>query len=141
MNKSFTQAEMDNFALFHMIPHKHIWEEVARHERSSYYTTVEEKCTLCNRRKHHDVPIHIPIHTHHSIREYIDKGIPPGEFLYNILIQNVFVAEGVADRENRTTLSYITSYIKTLPPACWGSKEKVRDWLQNKLYKEKETEV
>jgi hypothetical protein len=74
--------------------------------------------------------------TKHAIDEYVSKGVPPGSFLTAVLQNNLRDSLGTADLENRHDLFEIVSYIyNECPSTCWGSPQKVRDWL--KSFKEK----
>ncbi len=68
-----------------------------------------------------------------SIQRYVKDYIRTGDFLYAILTNNLFEAVGRADDENRQTLPEICCYIyNEIPSDCWGSKEKVKAWLERR---------
>lgn len=65
-----------------------------------------------------------------SLKRYVENKIPTGGFLRAVLENNLFVAIGRADIQNRNKLHNICIYIyNELPSNCWGSKEKVEKWL------------
>ena len=64
-----------------------------------------------------------------SLEDYINYGLPTGDFLTAIL-QNDFVgALGHADTNNSENIQAYASFLYNKAPAlCWGSKRKVKDW-------------
>lgn len=75
----------------------------------------------------------IPEDIKQSLEKYTQQRIPTGGFLYAVLSNDLFEAFGRADNENRLLLFNICSYIyNELPSTCWGSKEKVNNWLKDK---------
>lgn len=75
----------------------------------------------------------IPPHMHKSVRRYVEHHIKPGHFL-TFLLQNDFInAIGYADDINRRNITNWVKFLRNeLPRGCWGSKEKVKDWLEKK---------
>ncbi len=74
-----------------------------------------------------------------ALDRYVNDGIRTGGFLYAVLTNDLFGALGRADIGNRINLFEICSYIHNeLPMMSWGSKEKVKEWLDK--FKEKEAE-
>lgn len=68
-----------------------------------------------------------------SLDRYVQHRIPPGGFLTSVLENNLVGAVGKADFENQRNLVAICDYVyNQLPSTCWGSKEKVREWLGGK---------
>lgn len=66
-----------------------------------------------------------------SLDRYVKDKIPTGDFLQAVLENNLFNAFGRADDENRKDLREIIRYIyHELPGDCWGSPEKVKNWLK-----------
>ena len=66
-----------------------------------------------------------------SLERYVEHRIAPGGFLLAVLSNNLREACGRADSENRYALFDIVGYIyNELPATCWGSPERVREWLQ-----------
>lgn len=65
-----------------------------------------------------------------SLDRYVKQGIPPGGFLTAVLENNLFEAVGRADEYNLATLASICRYIyNDLPATCWGSPQRVTDFL------------
>jgi hypothetical protein len=61
---------------------------------------------------------------------YLTQGVHTGDFLFNVLCNDLAGACAHADMENRYRLFDIVSYLyNDCPGACWGSKEKVHAWL------------
>ena len=72
----------------------------------------------------------IPQHTKEALDRYAKEGIPTGGFLRAVLTNDLFGATSKADIENRIKLFDICSYIyNNLPSSCWGSQEKVEEWI------------
>jgi len=79
------------------------------------------------------IPEKIPQRILESLGAYVNERRPTGGFLRAILENNLMEAMGRADEDNRQCLFHIVSYIyNELPMDCWGSPEKVRDWLNAK---------
>lgn len=67
-----------------------------------------------------------------SLRRYADNRIPTGDFLRAVLENNLKEAFGRADDANIVNLFHIIAYTyNNLPSVCWGSKEKVRKWIEH----------
>ena len=72
----------------------------------------------------------IPEYTKVSIDAYVKDKIPTGGFLYAVLTNNLFEAMSRADSNNLLAMHDICSYIyNNTPSSCWGSPEKVKEWL------------
>jgi len=66
-----------------------------------------------------------------SLELYVTKGIMPGSFLRAVLENDLFGALSRADSYNRATIFQITKYIYyELPREAWGSREKVKAYLE-----------
>ena len=75
----------------------------------------------------------IPRHTLGGIKRHVENRIPPGGFLTAVLENNLKKSFGQADKENRKVLFEIVCYCyNELPSICWGSPEKVKNWLLRK---------
>lgn len=67
-----------------------------------------------------------------SLKRYVENKIPTGGFLEAVLSNDLVGAIGRADSENISRLPEIVRYIyNTLPSNCWGSREKVVQWLNS----------
>ena len=72
----------------------------------------------------------IPQRTIDGLTRYVENRIHPGDFLRAVLENNLSMAFGRADDENRECMYEIVAYIYTkLPAQSWGSEEKVYRWL------------
>lgn len=68
-----------------------------------------------------------------SLNRYVEHHIPTGSFLNAVLSNDLFESFGRADSKNRENLFEICEYIyNEIPSNCWGSKEIVNRWLENK---------
>lgn len=73
----------------------------------------------------------IPNHMHEGLRSYIEHHVPPGGFLRAVLENDLKEACGAADEKNQKALySYILFLYNHAPSACWGSPDKVAEWLK-----------
>ena len=67
-----------------------------------------------------------------SLKFYVEKHIQPGGFLTAVLENDLTMAVGLADSYNIKLIPTYAHYIyNELPMNCWGSKEKVKEWLNN----------
>ena len=79
----------------------------------------------------------VPRETQASIDAYIEDHIPPGDFLAAVLSNDLAQAVGRADDNNAPCLAAIVSYVwNRAPPECWGSREKVKEWLKRRRIKD-----
>jgi hypothetical protein len=75
----------------------------------------------------------IPPSTKYQIDEYIKDRMPPGGFLNAVLSNNLMEAFVRADDNNAFHMKAILTYLyNDCPSACWGSPEKVEEWLNPK---------
>ena len=75
----------------------------------------------------------IPKNTLAGLKRYVKDRIHPGGFLIAVLENNLRKSFGQADKENREALFEIVCHCyKELPSICWGSPEKVKNWLLGK---------
>ena len=73
---------------------------------------------------------HIPRRMGPAIVNYIDNHIMPGSFLQAVFKNDLFDAVGRADWENIDDLVAYVSYLyNEAPSPCWGSPEKVKEWV------------
>lgn len=72
-------------------------------------------------------------HIKQSLKGYVNDRIETGSFLRAVLENDLFGAMGRADNENKYRINEICLFIyNELPSNCWGSKEKVNNWLNKK---------
>lgn len=75
----------------------------------------------------------IPPQTLNSIQDYVEHGLPPGDFLTAVLENDLKEAFGRADDQNRPALFDIVAYCRNrIPAVCWGSNENVTEWMKEK---------
>lgn len=68
-----------------------------------------------------------------GMMNYIDNGVLPGSFLQAVLSNNLTESFARADDKNRVRMFEIVSFMYNEAPAsCWGSKEKVRKWVDRR---------
>lgn len=73
----------------------------------------------------------VPELVKHSLDLYVNNRIPAGHFLTAVLENDLAGAFAYADRVNKYFMGDIVAYIyNELPIACWGSREKVANWLK-----------
>lgn len=79
----------------------------------------------------------IPPKTLKAIRNYVEHGVRPGDFLCAVLCNDLFKAIMAADAENREALDEIVHELYwNVPGDCWGSPEAVAAWLKKKAKEE-----
>lgn len=72
----------------------------------------------------------LPEHMQQAMEYYIEHGIEPGSFLMAVLSNDFMGAVGKADHINQARLvDYAKWLYNCAPPACFGSKDKVRGWI------------
>jgi hypothetical protein len=76
---------------------------------------------------------HLPAIMAESCIAYIETGREPGSFL-SLIIQNDFVhAAGCADHINQgILLAYCSVLYNYFPSPSWGSKEKMKLWMETR---------
>jgi hypothetical protein len=75
----------------------------------------------------------VPEHMREKLTSYIDDGVPVGHFLTAVLENDLLEAVGRADSGNMLNLpAYVSFLYNHAPSGCWGSKERVQDWLRRK---------
>jgi len=68
-----------------------------------------------------------------SIERYVYDGIEPGGFLMAVLCNDLKEACGRADKYNRRRIFEYVEYLYNFTPhTCWGSEEKVNNWLKER---------
>jgi hypothetical protein len=66
-----------------------------------------------------------------SLDNYATHRYQPGGFLMAVLANDLTDACGRADSDNAANLHEIVKYIyNELPGICWGSRERVTEWLK-----------
>lgn len=73
----------------------------------------------------------LPEHCRGSVRDYVLYGIGFGNFLGKVFENDL---SGAALAADDTNIRYLAEYARLLhnaPRDCWGSKEKVDDWIQS----------
>jgi hypothetical protein len=72
----------------------------------------------------------IPQHTKYQIDEYVQKYVPPGDFVTAVLSNDLMEAFIRADDTNLLFMKDIVSYCyNKIPNYCWGSPGIVELWL------------
>lgn len=72
----------------------------------------------------------VPAHVMPGLHRYINHHTPVGHFLTAVLSNDLKKAVGRADDENIHNLPAIVAFLyNEAPGSCWGSPEKVKEWL------------
>ncbi len=72
---------------------------------------------------------HIKPETLRAIQDYVQLGVPLGDFLTAVIEDKLTEALGRADEENRARLYDITRLLYNYCPSdCWGSRETRQEW-------------
>lgn len=71
----------------------------------------------------------IPSHMHEGMLNWIEHGIPPGDFLSAVLRNDLMGAVGRADSINQRCLINYAQYLYSdAPHGCYGSPERCAQW-------------
>jgi hypothetical protein len=74
----------------------------------------------------------IPSYMREGLRLYVANGCPPGSFLRAVLENDLMRALGQADDTNMANLPAYGNFLYNhVPVACYGSPEKVREWIEH----------
>ena len=73
---------------------------------------------------------YIPRRMMYSLRAYIERGVPLGDFLRAVVSNDLKGAVLRADDVNiRNLPAYVYYLYNEAPAICWGSADKVEKWL------------
>jgi hypothetical protein len=79
----------------------------------------------------HGGQYYIPDRMARALDGYINHGWPLGSFLTAVISNNLSEAVGRADYENLANLpAYVAYLYNEAPSPCWGSPEKMDEWLK-----------
>lgn len=72
----------------------------------------------------------LPEHLRQGVKLYIERGIPPGDFLRAVISNNLSESFARADIINKNRMFDIVSFFYNEAPAsCWGSEKAFKDWI------------
>ncbi len=75
---------------------------------------------------------YIPERMMEGIQLYVEHGIYPGHFLRAVICNDLQEAVVRADDENVENLqAYVAYFCNEVPSDCWGSVQKMKDWINN----------
>jgi hypothetical protein len=75
----------------------------------------------------------LPEHIRYGMKEYIEKGHIPGNFLVQVICNRLVHAFGAADSINTERMKDIASFMYNEAPApCWGSEERMLKWSKER---------
>lgn len=75
----------------------------------------------------------IPSHMREGMRNYIEHGIPPGDFLRAVLENDLASAFERADSINSGRIrDYVVFLYNHAPSECWGSKANFAAWIEKR---------
>lgn len=73
----------------------------------------------------------LPEHMQGAAQRYVEKGLPPGDFLTAVIENNLFLAVSHADEENQKALAtWVKFFYNEAPGNCWKSKEAMSAWIK-----------
>lgn len=79
-------------------------------------------------------------HISGAVQRYFENGIPPGSFTIALLEGNLYSAINKADHNSFVEFAEWARWIQwNLPVDCFGSKEKVQDWINQGGFPEDST--
>ena len=65
-----------------------------------------------------------------AMRDYMERGVPPGEFLTALLSNDLMQTFREADENNREVIFQWCRWLHNeAPPLAYGSPKNVRDWI------------
>ena len=65
-----------------------------------------------------------------GVRRYIERGPPPGHFLTALICNDLRETVARADLQNQLALiSWVKWFYNEAPGGCWGSVERMKDWM------------
>jgi hypothetical protein len=71
----------------------------------------------------------LPAHIRDGVRDYIERGHLPGDFLRAVIANNLSQSFGYADEINRARLFEILSFFHNEAPGqCWGTPALMAAW-------------
>lgn len=66
-----------------------------------------------------------------GMKRYVNDKVKPGNFLTAVIQNDLCGALGQADDENMRNLPAFVGWLyNEAPMACWGSKERMHNWLK-----------
>ena len=75
---------------------------------------------------------YIPARMMPSIQRYITDRLRPGNFLQEVISNDLYGAIARADDENLENLpAYLSFFNNEAPGLCWGSKKKMEEWIES----------
>ncbi len=76
----------------------------------------------------------IPEYMRHGLTDYVNDGVPPGQFLAAIICNDLKAAVMYADDTNLENIpAYVNFFYNHAPMPCWGSKQAMDSWIAKKL--------
>lgn len=76
----------------------------------------------------------IPDHCRESMQNYIERGVPVGDFLRNVIENNLVKAISYADDVNRPRLRdyalFLCNEAPRGPVPSWGSEQAYAEWVE-----------
>lgn len=77
--------------------------------------------------------IALPANLKESIDQYVEQGVPTGDFLRACINNNLCDAVGRADERSMKAIPVIVSYLyNECPGNCWGSAGAWEGWIEEK---------
>jgi len=74
------------------------------------------------------------MYMHHGVVHYICDRLSPGDFLYAVFSNNLSKACYHADGTNINLIPVYCAFLYNyVPSECWGSEEKVKNWLTQEV--------
>jgi hypothetical protein len=73
----------------------------------------------------------LPPHVQGEVKRYIAQKMEPGHFLKTVICNDLKGAIAHADSQTLVyTPDIVRWFYNKAPSACWGSPDKMRDWLK-----------
>lgn len=72
----------------------------------------------------------LPEHMQGAAKRYVEKGLPPGDFLTAVICNDLFGAVSHADEDNARALKeWVQFFYWEAPGGCWKSRDIMDEWI------------
>lgn len=79
-----------------------------------------------------DRGVFLPVWMIHTLKEYVIRGVTPGNFMYAVLSNDLKEAFGRADECSASAMrTLVTFCYNEIPGNAWGSPEIVDNWVKS----------
>lgn len=77
-----------------------------------------------------------------GVQRYVEHGVPPGGFLTAVICNDLKESFVRADENNiRRMFDIVSFFYNEVPINCWGSKERMLTWMEQKQRQQYQKEM